>query len=201
MKALVVVDLQNDFMPGGSLAVAQGDQVVPVANTLMRRSELVVATQDWHPADHASFAVNHPGALPGEVIDLEGIRQVLWPAHCVQDTRGAEFHDGLDQSSIDHVVRKGTDPRIDSYSAFFDNGHRKETELARYLRERGVDALTLLGLATDYCVKFTALDALELGFRVEVAAQGCRAVDLAEGDGAAAFEEMRRAGCGIIETL
>jgi nicotinamidase/pyrazinamidase len=197
MRALLLVDIQNDFMPFGALPVACGDEVVAVANRLMIDAELVVATQDWHPASHGSFASNHPGRSAGDVIDLGGVAQVLWPDHCVRGMPGASFHSALDVSRIDAVVRKGTDPGIDSYSAFFDNGHVKETDLAGLLRTRGVTAIRLVGLATDYCVKFTALDGRAAGFDVTVVEDGIRAVDLNPGDGAAALAVMREAGSAV----
>ncbi len=198
MRALIVVDVQNDFCPGGALAVPEGDAVVSVANALMPRFSLVVATQDWHPAGHGSFASAHAGRAPGDVIDLGGVQQVLWPGHCVQNTPGASFHSALDVAGIDHVVRKGTDAGIDSYSAFFDNGHAKDTGLAAFLEQRCAEELVVLGLATDYCVKATVLDALGLGFGVTVVRDGCRAVEIAEGDAERAFKEMRSAGARVI---
>lgn len=200
MRALVVVDLQNDFMPGGALPVPDGDAVVEVANALMPRFALVVASQDWHPADHASFASNHPGAEPGDVIRLGGVEQVLWPDHCVQGTPGASFHSALDVAYIDHVVRKGADPAVDSYSAFFDNDRARDTGLGRFLEERGVDEVVVMGLATDYCVRFTVLDAVGLGFGVTVVTDGCRAVDLEPGDGERALEAMRSAGAVLVRS-
>ena len=195
MRALVLVDLQYDFMPGGALAVARGDEVVAVAQRLIPQFELVVATQDWHPRDHKSFAANNPGASVGELRELNGLPQVMWPAHCVQGTRGAELHDDLD--GITQVFQKGTNHEIDSYSGFFDNGHKKATGLEGWLREQGVADLTVLGLATDYCVKYTALDALHLGFTVTLVSEGCRAVNLAPGDGDAAIAAMAAAGAQI----
>ena len=195
MRALVLVDLQYDFMPGGALAVARGDEVVAVAQRLIPQFELVVATQDWHPRDHKSFAANNPGASVGEMRELNGLPQVMWPAHCVQGTRGAELHDDLD--GITQVFQKGTNHEIDSYSGFFDNGHKKATGLEGWLREQGVTNLTVLGLATDYCVKYTALDALHLGFTVTLVSEGCRAVNLAPGDGDAAIAAMAAAGAQI----
>jgi len=195
MEALLLVDVQNDFMPFGALPTSGGDEVVPVCNRLAEAYELVVATQDWHPPDHASFASNHAGRKPGEVIQLQGMDQVLWPDHCVQNTPGASFHSGLDVGPIGHVVRKGTDPSIDSYSGFFDNHHLKATGLEGYLRERGVDRVVISGLTTDYCVLYTSLDARELGFAVIVATDGCRAVNLEPTDGEAALDTMRDAGC------
>src|SRR5574340_632774 len=198
VRALLLVDVQNDFMPFGALPVADGDAVVAVANALMPRFSLVVATQDWHPTDHASFASNHPGKATGDAIELGGIEQVLWPDHCVQRSPGASFHSALDVGGIDHVVRKGTDPEIDSYSGFFDNGHLKDTGLAAFLEQRAVDSLVVLGLATDYCVKYTVLDAIGLGFGVTVIRDVCRAVDLAAGDGERAFEEVHSAGARLL---
>jgi nicotinamidase/pyrazinamidase len=196
-KALILVDLQNDFMPGGALPVREGDLVVPLANQLMHRFPLVVATQDWHPAKHGSFAANHPGAKPGDVVDLHGLPQVLWPVHCVQDTPGAAFHRDLDVKRIAQVFRKGTDPLVDSYSGFFDNGHRKATGLSEFLKGRGVDEVYVLGLATDYCVKSTALDACALGFRTFLIEDACRGVDLKPGDVRNAIKAMRQAGVAI----
>ena len=181
MDALVLVDIQNDFCPGGSLAVEGGDEIVPVINELQKKFELVVATKDWHPPDHSSF-------------------ESLWPPHCVQDTEGAEFVEGLDTSRIAHTFLKGTDPAVDSYSGFFDNEHKLSTGLGDWLRAHGVTGVTIAGLATDYCVKFTALDALRLGFETMVVADACRGVEVNEGDTARAIEEMRRAGARIVES-
>ena len=200
MNVLLIVDVQNDFMPFGALPVAEGDAVVAVANSLSRGFDLVVATQDWHPADHGSFAANHPGTEPGQVIELGGVPQVLWPPHCVQDTPGASFHSGLDIGPVHHVVRKGIHRDIDSYSGFFENDRRTATGLEGFLRERGVTRVTLLGLTTDYCVKYTALDGAALGFEVTVVADGCRAVNLAPGDGERALEEMAAAGCRVVQS-
>jgi nicotinamidase/pyrazinamidase len=199
-KALILVDIQNDFIPGGSLAVAQGDEVVPVANRMEAAFELVVATQDWHPANHGSFASNHDGHKPGDMIELGGMPQVLWPDHCVQGSRGAELHRDLDRSRVVRVFRKGIDPGIDSYSAFFDNAHLRATGLGDYLRGEGVTDVYLLGLATDYCVKFSALDALQLGFATHVIEDGCRGVELHPGDTAQAIKEMRSAGADITNS-
>ena len=198
LKALVLVDLQNDFLPAGALPVPDGDQVIPLANQIMQRFDLVVATQDWHPSNHASFAAIHPGKMPGDVIDLDGLQQTLWPVHCVQNTVGSAFAPGLDISRVRKIIRKGTDPGIDSYSGFFDNGHRKSTGLDFYLKQAGVTETFVLGLATDYCVKFTAMDALELGFATYVLVDACRGVDLQTGDVAAALHDMATAGVQII---
>ena len=198
MRALAVIDLQNDFCPGGALAVPRGDEVVSVANRLSPLFPLVVASQDWHPPDHGSFASNRPGRQVYEVDELGGLPQVLWPAHCVQGSHGAEFHPAFDRTHITRVFQKGTDPTIDSYSAFYDNGRRKSTGLADYLREQSVRELTIMGLATDYCVQFTALDGLWLGFDIVVVADGVRAVELTDGDGARALDEMRSAGATVL---
>ena len=202
MKALVLVDLQHDFMPGGALAVPAGDAVVPIAARLIEAFELVVATQDWHPPEHGSFARSHPGRRPGEVIALGGLPQVLWPAHCVQGTRGAELVPEVAAAAasgrVAAVFPKGTDPAIDSYSGLYDNGHRRSTGLGEFLRGRGVDEVYVLGLATDYCVKFTALDAAAAGFKVRLVADACRAVELTPGDGARAVAEMAAAGVEVV---
>lgn len=199
MKALLLVDIQNDFLPTGALPVRDGDAVVPVANRVSASGmfDVVLATQDWHPPEHGSFAANHPGKKPGDVIDLDGIEQILWPVHCVQHTPGAAFAPGLSLSRVDRIFQKGTDPRIDSYSGFFDNGHRKSTGLGDFLRGRGVTHVFVLGLATDYCVKFTALDARQLGFKVTVVTDGCRAVNVQPGDGDGALAAMRAAGASV----
>lgn len=197
MKALVLVDIQNDFMPFGALPVAEGDAVVAVANRLMPRFSLVVATQDWHPADHGSFASSHPGKSPGDVVELAGVEQVLWADHCVQGMPGASFHSALEVAGIDHVVRKGADPDVDSYSAFFDNAHEAATGLGDLLSRNAVDEIVVLGLATDYCVKATVLDAIGLGFGVTVVTDGCRAVDVMPGDSERAFAEMRAEGARL----
>lgn len=200
MKALILIDIQNDFLPGGALAVPRGDEVIPVANRVQRVFDLVVATQDWHPADHGSFAAAHPGRKPGEMGTLGGLPQVLWPTHCVQGSPGAALAAALDTTRLAHTFVKGTDPEIDSYSGFFDNGHRRATELAAWLRARGVTTVYLCGLATDYCVKFTALDARQLGFETYLIADGCRGVELRPGDVAEAYAEMRAAGVHVIHS-
>jgi nicotinamidase/pyrazinamidase len=197
-RALLLVDLQHDFCAEGALAVREGDAVVPVANRLMRHFSTVVATQDFHPRDHQSFAENQRGVAVGEIFQLDGLPQVAWPVHCVQGTPGAELHRQLDRSQITEVVRKGMDGSVDSYSAFFDNGKRKSTGLADWLRARGITDLYVMGLATDYCVKFTVLDAIEQGFSVWLIEDGCRAVELSAGDGEAAIAAMRQAGATIL---
>ena len=197
-KALLLIDIQNDFCRGGALEVKEGNQVVPIANQLMPHFDLVVATQDWHPATHGSFAANHIWTKPGQVIDLDGLEQILWPIHCVQESFGAEFVQELNEAGIHHVFQKGTDPKIDSYSGFFDNGHRKATGLGDFLKAEGVTDLVILGLATDYCVKFTVLDALDLGFNVQVVQDACRAVNMEAGDDQKAFQEMANKGAQLI---
>ena len=195
--ALILVDIQNDVLPGGALAVPDGDAVIPIANQLMENFEIIVATQDWHPAGHGSFATNHPGHGLFETIDLHGLPQTLWPVHCVQGTHGAEFADSLNIERITKVFRKGTDPQIDSYSGLHDNGHRKATGLGDWLREQGVRDVTVCGLATDYCVKFTALDALAEGFGVTLHVPACRGVNLTPGDVDGSIAEMESAGIRI----
>lgn len=191
--ALLIIDVQNDFCPGGALAVPRGDEVVSVCNQLSPLFRLVVLTQDWHPRNHASFASQHDGAKPYDTAQAAYGEQVLWPDHCVQATRGAAFHDDLDTTSASLIVRKGMNPAIDSYSAFQENDRMTRTGLEGYLRERGVDRIFLVGLATDFCVRFSALDATHAGFDVVVVEDGCRGIDL-EGSLDDAWEEMTRAG-------
>lgn len=190
--ALIIIDVQNDFCPGGALAVADGDAVVAPINALAAQYPLRVLTQDWHPANHSSFADNHEGAAPFSMVEADYGPQVLWPAHCVQGTLGADFHDRV-RTDADLIIRKGFRPAIDSYSAFFENDHQTPTGLKGYLRERGVRALVLCGLATDFCVRFSAIDAARLGFEVTVVDDACRGIDL-DGSLNAAWEEMREAG-------
>ena len=199
-SALIIVDVQNDFLPNGALAVPKGDEVVVVANRLMPRFEIIVATQDWHPANHGSFAANHPGHRPGEIIELNGLPQILWPVHCVQGTSGAEFAPALHTDHITQVFRKGTDPGIDSYSGLFDNGHRNSTGLGEYLRQQSIGTVYVLGLATDYCVKFTAIDLVKAELDVILIEDGCRGVELRPGDTAKAINEMRQMGVKIISS-
>jgi len=196
-NALILVDLQNDFLPGGALAVPHGDEVIPVANRLMPRFKRVVATQDWHPRKHASFADNHPGQQIGDIITVEGLDQILWPVHCVQGTKGADFAPGLNRDNISEIFQKGTDPRYDSYSGFFDNGHHTATGMGDFLKHRKVQRVFVLGLATDYCVKFTVLDALQLGFETVLVEDGCRGVNLQEGDVTAAIATIRQQGADV----
>ncbi len=200
MKTLILVDIQNDFCPGGALAVPAGDEVVAVANRLQEKFDLVVATQDWHPPDHASFASQHEGREIGELIELGGQAQVLWPDHCVQNTPGAQLHPRLDVSKIDRVFQKGEDREIDSYSGFFDNDHRHATGLGEYLKSQGAHQVYVCGLATDYCVKFTALDAQQLGFETFLVADACRGVNLNGEDVENALREMQAAGVLVVQS-
>jgi nicotinamidase/pyrazinamidase len=198
MKTLLLIDLQNDFMPGGALAVSGADEVIHIVNELMPQFELIVATQDWHPAEHGSFAVNHAGRSVFEQMDLDGLPQTLWPVHCVQNTGGALFAPGLDTRRIARVFTKGMNPRIDSYSGLYDNGHRSSTGMGEWLKAQGVRELSIAGVATDYCVKFTVLDALKEGFQVNLIAQACRGVNLQPGDVERALAEMQAAGAVIL---
>jgi len=200
MKALILVDIQNDFLPGGALAVHNGDAVIPVANNIQTFFNLVVATQDWHPANHESFASNHPGRKVFDQIELNGLPQTLWPNHCVQNTPGAAFAPGLSRDRISKVFQKGTDPGIDSYSGFFDNGHRRATGLGDFLKQRHVTDVFVAGLATDYCVKFTALDAVTLGFKTHLIEDACRGVNLNPDDAIQAVADMKRAGVTILSS-
>lgn len=199
-RALVLVDIQNDFLPGGKLAVPGGDEVIAVANRIQEQFDLVVATQDWHPADHGSFAANHYDKQPGDVIQLGDLEQTLWPAHCAQESFGAELASDLEQSRISQVFRKGTDRSIDSYSGFFDNGQRLATGLGDFLKDQDVTDVFVMGLATDYCVKFTALDARSLGFQTHLVQDGCRGVNLNSGDVENAIAEMREAGVQVVSS-
>jgi nicotinamidase/pyrazinamidase len=196
MKALVLVDVQNDFMPGGALAIAKGDEIVPVINKMQAHFPLVVSTQDWHPANHKSFTSQHKGRKPFEVVDLNGLRQTLWPDHCVKGTSGAEFHKDLDMRPTEAVFRKGTDPEIDSYSGFYDNGHRRKTGMAGYLRDRGASELYFCGLAADICVYFTLMDGLKEGFKCTFVEDAARALDAKSFE--AAKKEMTAKGARIV---
>ena len=196
--ALIVIDVQNDFCPGGSLAVTDGDAILPRINAMMRAFQSVVLTQDWHPANHSSFAANHPGAEPFSMIEMPYGPQVLWPVHCVQGSRGADFHADLSLDRAAMILRKGYDPKIDSYSAFFENDRKTPTGLEGYLRARGLSELTIAGLATDFCVAYSALDAARLGFAVTVDLGASRAIDL-NGSLADAFGQIRAAGVRLVD--
>ncbi len=205
IKALILVDLQNDFCKGGALEVKGSDDIIPIANSLIPQFDVIVATQDWHPANHGSFAANHLWRKPGQVIDLYGLPQVLWPIHCVQNSFGALLHKSLQlpqmtdsKSPNFKIIPKGTDPEVDSYSGFFDNGRRKQTELHDFLSAHGVEEVYVMGLATEYCVKFTALDAVTLGYQTFLIQDGSRGVNLNEGDVDRAIVEMKEAGVTIL---
>jgi nicotinamidase/pyrazinamidase len=198
MKALLIIDVQHDFLPGGALAVPEGDQIIAIINRLQPHFDLVVATQDWHPANHKSFAANHPNKKPFEVTELEGLEQMLWPNHCVQGTAGAALSPDLEMNRVAAIFRKGMDPDIDSYSGFFDNGHLKTTGLADYLRGQHVSQVFVAGLAGDYCVYFTAKDALLKGFKTFLVEDACRPISQPAFDQAKA--DLRHQGAKIIQS-
>lgn len=198
MHALIIVDVQNDFVTGGKLEVSNGEQIIPIVNQLAEKFELVIATQDWHPADHKSFASQHEGKQPFDKTTLQGLEQVLWPDHCVQESHGAAFHPQLRTHRIEAIFRKGTDPGIDSYSGFYDNGHKKSTGLAGYLRERGVEHIYVCGLAADYCVYYTARDGITSGFHATIIEDATRAIDAVGFEKAKA--DIRALGGNIIDS-
>lgn len=198
MKALLIVDVQNDFLPGGALAVPQGDAIIPVINNIQQHFKLIVATRDWHPANHGSFASNHDNRQVGEVIRLHGQQQVLWPDHCVQGSPGAEISPLLNQGLINNVIFKGSDPDIDSYSAFYDNGHLKETGLHAYLKRNGITSLFVCGLAADYCVYYTVKDALLLGYEANLLTDATHGVNLQPEDTDKAFKDMEKRGARLM---
>lgn len=198
MDALLIVDVQNDFLPGGNLAVPEGDQIIPVINDLQKKFQLVVASRDWHPANHGSFASNHEGKEVGEVIELNGLEQILWPDHCIQGSPGAELSPLLNQNFIQRVIFKGTDSRVDSYSAFFDNGHKIQTDLHDYLQKKEVKRLFITGLAADVCVYFTVKDALELGYDTFLITDATRGVNMKKDDTAKALKDMEVKGAALI---
>lgn len=202
MRAIVIVDVQRDFCPGGTLAVPDGDKVIPVIKSIVDKFDLVIATKDWHPAGHGSFASSNPGTKPFGMGELNGVPQVMWPDHCVQGSDGADFQPELEEISLkfESIVTKGSNPSIDSYSAFFDNGKLHSTGINHILKKQGIDAVYVCGLATDYCVKFTALDALELGYKTFVIKDACRAVNMNEGDEQKAYAGMEKAGVVVIES-
>ena len=197
--ALLVIDVQNDFIPGGQLPVPEGDHIVPLINRLARQFKQVVIAQDWHPAGHASFASSHPGHQPYDVIQLPYGEQTLWPEHCVQATPGAELHPELDLPHAQLIIRKGCNPDIDSYSAFLEADRRTTTGLSGYLKERGIDTVYMVGLALDFCVMYSALDARAAGFNAFVVLDACRAIDM-NGSLAAAIDRMQGAGVGLIQS-
>jgi nicotinamidase/pyrazinamidase len=200
MKALLIVDVQNDFLPGGALAVEDGDKVIPVINRLQEKFDFIVATQDWHPPIHGSFAANHRGHIVGDIIKLGGLDQVLWPVHCVQETKGADFPSSLHTKKWANIIQKGTDVHVDSYSGFFDNNRKMDTGLAKYFRKHSVEEVFIAGLAADYCVKFTVLDSLKEGFKTYVIKDATRAVNIRPADFDDAVREMGEAGSIIWES-
>jgi nicotinamidase/pyrazinamidase len=199
MRALLIVDIQNDFLPGGALAIKEGDKIIPIINELQKKFQVVLASKDWHPSHHVSFANEH-GKTPYEVIEVQGGTQELWPVHCVRETYGAEFSKLLEPEKISHVFYKGVDPDIDSYSAFYDNAHLRSTGLKEYLKEFEIDEIYIVGLATEYCVKFSAKDAIKLGIKTWVVIDGCKGVDLKPGDSERALEEMISWGAHLISS-
>jgi nicotinamidase/pyrazinamidase len=199
-SALIIVDVQNDFLPGGALAVTHGDQILPLINELQQKFKFTVATQDFHPSDHGSFAANHKGKNIGELIDLHGLSQILWPVHCVQGSEGAAFHSDLNQEKWKAIFQKGKNPAVDSYSGFFDNARRGDTGLGDFLIKNGIKSVYISGLALDYCVKYTALDAMSLGFDTFLIVDATRPVNLDPSDGQKAIEELIQAGVKIIKS-
>lgn len=198
MNTLIIIDAQNDFMPGGSLAVPDGDKIIPTINALQEHFDLVIATQDWHPEDHGSFASAHAGKQAFDKTQLNGLEQILWPDHCVQKSKGADFHPDLEQASIEAIFRKGMDPGIDSYSGFYDNGHKKNTGLTGYLRERGAKELYFCGLAADVCVQYSVRDAIREGFSARLITDATRAID----DDAFKDirQELKEKGCRMMQS-
>lgn len=198
MRALLLIDIQNDFIPGGTLAVPGGNEIISLANDLQQIFDLVVATQDWHPVDHTSFSRNHEGTANFGVIDVNGLQQVLWPNHCVQGTKGAEFSPELNMNKVEAIFRKGTDSEIDSYSGFYDNGHRKTTGLANYLKGKNVTEVYIAGLAADYCVYYTVKDALYEGFKTYIIEDAVRAINIEDFE--KAKMDIRNKGGTIINS-
>lgn len=199
MKALLIVDIQNDFCPGGALAVPEGDRIIPVVNRLSQEFDAVLQTQDWHPAGHSSFASSHSGKNPYDTIELAYGTQVLWPDHCVQGTKGAEFHPDLETLRTDVVIRKGFRKSIDSYSTFYENDQKTATGLTGYLKERGITELVVTGLATDFCVKWSVLDGLKEGFAITVVEDAVAGIDI-DGSVDAAWSEMTKAGASVVRS-
>ncbi len=199
-NALLIIDVQNDFCPMGRLPVKDGDQVVPIINQIQKRFFRVIATQDWHPENHLSFAINHPDKKVYDIIQLNGVKQTLWPVHCVAGTKGAQFHPNLNTHAIHLILRKGLNPRIDSYSAFMENDRKTETGLAGYLKELKIKEVFLCGLATDYCVLYSALDAVRLGFQTYVILDACRGVDFPENNIEKALEKMKQHNIKLINS-
>jgi len=199
-SVLLIVDVQNDFLPGGALEVNHGDEVVSIINALQEKFDFIVATQDFHPANHGSFAANHAGKSVGEMIELNGLSQILWPVHCVQGSEGAEFHKELNPTKWKAIFQKGKNPAVDSYSGFFDNARRGDTGLGDFLQNEGIINVFVTGLAQDYCVKFTVLDSVSLGFKTFLITDATKAVNLSPEDGEKALVEMKDAGVICIES-
>jgi len=199
-SVLLIVDVQNDFLPGGALEVNHGDEVVSIINALQEKFDFIVATQDFHPANHGSFAANHAGKSVGEMIELNGLSQILWPVHCVQGSEGAEFHKELNPTKWKAIFQKGKNPAVDSYSGFFDNARRGDTGLGDFLQNEGIMNVFVTGLAQDYCVKFTVLDSVSLGFKTFLITDATKAVNLSPEDGEKALVEMKDAGVICIES-
>jgi len=199
-NVLLIVDIQNDFCPGGKLAVNEGDKIIPIINSLIPRFDRVVGTQDWHPQNHKSFATNHKGKKEYDIIDLHGIDQVLWPVHCVQGTEGADFHKNLNVNKLDMIVRKGTNPDVDSYSTFLDNDKKIMTGLKGYLNGLGINQIFIAGLATDYCVYYSALDSINYGFDTYVIIDACRGVNVPAGSIDNAVNDMKTNNVKIIHS-
>ncbi len=199
-NALIIIDVQNDFCPGGALAVNEGDRVIPVINQIAERFQKVVATQDWHPKNHVSFASAHPGKKEHETVTVNGLEQSLWPDHCVKGTSGADLHRDLRRDLIDLMLRKGTDPSLDSYSAFLENDRKTRTGLHGYLNALGIANLFFAGLATDYCVFFSAMDAVEFGFEVCVIEDACRGIDVPDNNMEKSLDAMRDRGIAVIQS-
>jgi nicotinamidase/pyrazinamidase len=197
MKALLLIDIQNDFLPGGALGVPDGDRIIPVINNIQHKFNCNIATRDWHPANHGSFASNHVNKQPGEVIQLNGLTQILWPDHCIQGSPGAELSPLINQSLLSKMIFKGTEPDIDSYSAFYDNGHLKETGLHTYLKRNGITSLYVAGLATDYCVYYTVNDALKLGYATTLITDATKGVNLHPNDSPKAIMDMQKRGAQL----
>lgn len=200
MRVLIIIDVQNDFCPGGALAVESGDEVVPIINSIQHKFDRVIATQDWHPQNQISFASNHSGKKPFDEIELNGYRQTLWPDHCVQGTKGADFHPLLNLLKIDLILRKGTSAHVDSYSAFLENDKKTKTGIDGYLTSIAADEVYICGLATDFCVFYSAMDARTFGFNTCVVIDACRGIDLPKGNVARVLDEMRSRGIRIIES-
>ena len=199
MKALILVDLQNDFLPWGSIPIEDSEELIPIANQLLEQFDIIVASQDWHPANHKCFAANHPWRMPGQVIDVNGIPQMLWTIHCVQDNFGAEFVSDLNTYKISKIIRKGTNIEVDSYSVFFENDHKKSNGLEEYLKINKIDEVYIMGLTADFGVKYTALDAVRLGFKTKVIIDGCRWYDSKDKNKEQTLNEMKIKGIQIIK--